>query len=102
MPSRDTHFGRRETAGIVVDLLWSHGDPGDEFRGEVQEIRGETGSCSIRRRGLRRSGPSTPRSHRRARAEPASGSERSSAVPRPDRRHRRAPVGYRKKTQHGH
>jgi hypothetical protein len=102
MPSRDTHFGHRETAGIGVDLFWSHGDPGDEFRGEVQETRGETGSCSIRRRGLRRSRPSTTGSHRRAQAEPASGSERSSAVPRPDRRHQRTPVRYRKKTQHGH
>ena len=40
MPSRDTHFGHRETAGIVVDLFWSHGDPGDGFRVEVQDARG--------------------------------------------------------------
>ena len=40
MPSRDTHFGHRETAGIVVDLSWSHGDPGDGFRVEVQDTRG--------------------------------------------------------------
>jgi hypothetical protein len=35
----DTHFGHRESAGIVVDLFWSHGDPGDEFRVEVQDTR---------------------------------------------------------------
>ena len=35
----DTHFGHRETAGIVVDLFWSHGDPGDRFRVEVQDTR---------------------------------------------------------------
>jgi hypothetical protein len=40
MPSQDTHFGHRETAGIAVDLFWSHGDPGDEFRVEVQDTRG--------------------------------------------------------------
>jgi hypothetical protein len=40
MPSRDTHFGHRETAGIVVDLFWSHGDPSDGFRVEVQDTRG--------------------------------------------------------------
>ncbi len=39
MPSPDAHFGHRETAGIVVDLFWSHGDPGDEFRVEVQDTR---------------------------------------------------------------
>ena len=33
----DTHFGHRESAGIVVDLFWSHGDPGDRFRVEVQD-----------------------------------------------------------------
>ncbi len=35
----DTHFGHRETAGIVVDLFWSHGDSGDRFRVEVQDTR---------------------------------------------------------------
>ncbi len=35
----DTHFGHRESAGIVVDLFWSHGDPGDRFRVEVQDTR---------------------------------------------------------------
>jgi hypothetical protein len=35
----DTHFGHRESAGIVVDLYWSHGDPGDRFRVEVQDMR---------------------------------------------------------------
>ena len=39
MPSPDTHFGHRESAGIVVDLFWSHGDPGDRFRVEVQDTR---------------------------------------------------------------
>lgn len=39
MPSQDTHFGHRETAGIAVDLFWSHGDPGDGFRVEVQGTR---------------------------------------------------------------
>ena len=35
----DTHFGHRESAGIVVDLFWSHDDPGDRFRVEVQDTR---------------------------------------------------------------
>jgi hypothetical protein len=35
----DTHFGHRESAGIVVDLFWSHGEPGDRFRVEVQDTR---------------------------------------------------------------
>jgi hypothetical protein len=35
----DTHFGHRESAGIVVDLFWSHGDRGDRFRVEVQDTR---------------------------------------------------------------
>jgi len=35
----DTHFGHRASAGIVVDLFWSHGDPGDRFRVEVQDAR---------------------------------------------------------------
>jgi hypothetical protein len=39
MPSQDSHSGHRETAGIVVDLLWSHPDPGDGFRAEVQGMR---------------------------------------------------------------
>jgi hypothetical protein len=39
MPSPDTHFGHRESAGIVVDLFWSHGEPGDRFRVEVQDTR---------------------------------------------------------------
>ena len=35
----DTHFGHRESAGIVVDLFWSHGGRGDRFRVEVQDTR---------------------------------------------------------------
>ena len=70
----DTHFGHRESAGIVVNLFWSHDDPGDRFRIEVQDTREQTGSCSARRRGRKRSTPSTTRSHRRQ-PEPASRSE---------------------------
>jgi len=35
----NTHFGHRESAGIVVYLFWSQGDPGDRFRVEVQDTR---------------------------------------------------------------
>ena len=38
MPSQDTHFPHRETAGIV-DLFRSHGDPGIPFRVGVQDTR---------------------------------------------------------------
>ena len=38
----DTHFGHRESAGIVVDLFWSHGDPGDRFRAPAgDDLRSE-------------------------------------------------------------
>jgi hypothetical protein len=51
----DTHFGHRESAGIVVDLFWSHGEPGDRFRVEVQDTRAGDRFVSTRRRGRRRS-----------------------------------------------
>ncbi len=39
MSSADDHFGHRQSSGIVVDLFWTHGDLGDEFRVEVEDTR---------------------------------------------------------------
>jgi hypothetical protein len=34
-----THFGHRETGGIVVDLFWDRGNHESEFRVEVEDRR---------------------------------------------------------------
>jgi len=33
------HFAHRESNGVVVDLFWDRGRPGDEFRVEVVDER---------------------------------------------------------------
>ena len=40
MSASDSHFGHRESAGIVVDLFWDRQSVADEFR-VVVEDRGE-------------------------------------------------------------
>jgi hypothetical protein len=35
----DSHFGHRESDGIVVDLFWDRGRLHDEFRVEVEDRR---------------------------------------------------------------
>jgi hypothetical protein len=40
-----THFGHRESGGIVVDLFWYRGNLGDEFRVEVEDRR--DGACFV-------------------------------------------------------
>lgn len=39
MSTADSHFGHRESGGIVVDLFWDHGILDDEFRVEVEDRR---------------------------------------------------------------
>jgi hypothetical protein len=39
MPTTDTHFGHRESDGVVVDLFWDGGGLGDGFRVEVEDTR---------------------------------------------------------------
>jgi hypothetical protein len=34
-----SHFGHRESGGIVVDLFWNRGNLEDEFRVEVEDRR---------------------------------------------------------------
>jgi len=36
----ESHFGHRESGGLVVDLFWNHGNVNDEFRVEVADRRG--------------------------------------------------------------
>jgi hypothetical protein len=36
-----SHFGHRESDGIVVDLFWTRGELEDEFRVEVEDRREE-------------------------------------------------------------
>jgi hypothetical protein len=39
MSIADSHFGHRESGGIVVDLFWDRGSLDDEFRVEVEDRR---------------------------------------------------------------
>lgn len=39
MLAATTHFGHRETGGIVVDLFWDRGNHESEFRVEVEDRR---------------------------------------------------------------
>jgi hypothetical protein len=39
MSPADSHFGHRESAGIVVDLFWERGGLDGEFRVEVEDRR---------------------------------------------------------------
>ena len=43
MSTTDSHFGHRESDGVVVDLFWDRGDTEDEFRVEVEDTRLGTG-----------------------------------------------------------
>ena len=45
MPTTDTHFGHRESNGIVVDLFWNRESLDDEFRVEVEDRR--AGACFV-------------------------------------------------------
>jgi hypothetical protein len=38
--SNESHFGHRESGGLIVDLFWKHGKLEDEFRVEVADARG--------------------------------------------------------------
>ena len=53
------HFGHRRNGPLIIDLFWEHGDIEDQFRVEVED-KGLGSACSsTRRRGEKRSGPST-------------------------------------------
>ena len=89
----DTHFGHRASAGIVVDLFWSHGDRGDRFRVEVQD------TCARDRFVLYpATGPEAIHAFHHPFASARSRNRQQKPAPddapRPDHRHQRTPTRY--------